>query len=121
VRDDRVRAPVQFTAAFVGDLLDVELDAVDPDLRARAVAWVLARIDGAAQPARIGLLTAATLLALGIRATQGAPYQRLPDERRRAVVARLTAAPLPIVADWVRAMRALSLSYYYEAREGFTQ
>lgn len=112
-------APAQFTAAFVGDLLDIEIEQVDPSLRARAVEWVLVRIEGAAQPARLGLLVAATAISLAVLVTHRAPYPRLPSERRRRIAAWLIASQLPVVAEWIRAMRALSLSYYFEAREGF--
>jgi hypothetical protein len=112
-------APSQFTAAFVSDLLDLEVDDVDPGLQARATDWVLARVDGATQPARVGLLVTAALLAGGVLLTQRAGYDELPDERRRALARRLADSGLPLVSDWVRAMRALALSYYFEAREGF--
>jgi hypothetical protein len=80
---------------------------------------VLARVDGATQPARAGLLVTAALLASGVLLSQRAAYDELPDERRRAVARRLIGSGLPLVSDWVRAMRALALSYYFEAREGF--
>ena len=61
----------------------------------------------------------AALLASGVLLSQRAPYEKLPDERRRALARRLIDSGLPLVSDWVRAMRALALSYYFEASEGF--
>jgi hypothetical protein len=115
----RPALPVRFTTTFVSDLVDLEVADADPQLRARATDWVVSRVDGAAQPARLGLLLTASLVALGLRVTQRASYASLPDAKRQEVARRVVDSRLPLVSDWVRAMRALALSYYFEAREGF--
>jgi hypothetical protein len=112
-------APSQFTATFARDLLDLEVDDIDPSLRERATDWVTSRIDGAAQPARLGMLATSALLAGALALSRRASYATLPDDERRVVARRLIDSRLPLVSDWVRAVRALALSYYFEAREGF--
>ena len=112
-------AAFRFLAVFTGDLLDLEAGPCEPELRQRATDWVLARIGGAAQPARLGLVATTLLIAAALQVSARGAYEQLPDERRRALARKLIDTRLPLVSDWVRAVRALALSYYFEARAGY--
>jgi hypothetical protein len=81
----------------------------------RAHGWVLARIGGAGDVARLGLRLTGVLIGAGVRLSTGHGYAGLPEERRRALAGRLAGASLPLVAEYVRAVRSLAITYAYDA------
>jgi hypothetical protein len=106
----------RFLTAFAGDLIELELGPLPPELRERATRWVTTRIGGAGDVARRGLRLTGRLIAIAIRLRFGRGYASLGRERRAEVTARLAASGLPLVAEYVRAVRALAVSYVYDAR-----
>lgn len=105
-----------FAVAFIDDLITLELDPADPELAVRTRDWVLARMGGAGQVTRAGLYATGALLALVVCVRTGRPYGALGSERRLTVARRLGSSRLPLVAEYVRAVRALAVTYFYEAR-----
>jgi hypothetical protein len=106
----------RFLTAFAGDLIELELGPLPPELRDRATHWVTTRIGGAGDVARLGLRLTGRLIGTAIRLRFGRGYAALGQERRTEVTARLAASGLPLVAEYVRAVRALAVSYVYDAR-----
>lgn len=105
-----------FVRRFVEDLVVLEACASDPASAPRTGDWVIARMDGAGQVVRAGLRATGTLLALSVWIRTGRPYAALGSERRLALARRLASSRLPLVADYVRAVRSLAVSHVYEAR-----
>jgi hypothetical protein len=105
-----------FLAAFAGDLIDLELGPLPAGLRDRARDWVVERMLGAGDVARTGFVLIGTLLAARVRARTGRSYAALDAERRRAIASRVARTRLPLVADYVRGIRSLAVTYVYEAR-----
>jgi hypothetical protein len=71
---------------------------------------------GTGQVTRAGLLLTATLIDTGVRLRTGRSYAALPPARRRAVARGLAASRLPLVGDYVRVVRSLLVSCFYEQR-----
>jgi hypothetical protein len=105
-----------FLRAFTADLISLELPELDGPASQQTRVWVLERIDGADAPARLGMRAASGLLALVLAVIARRPYPDLPEERRRALAARLAATSMTPAAELVRAVRALAVSYAYEQR-----
>lgn len=106
----------RFLAALTDELLELELGPVDAELRDRTRAWVVERFAGAGDLTRFGLAMTGNLMALAIALTEGRPFQRLPEPRRRAIAARLARTRLPLAGEYVKAIRSLAVAYVYEAR-----
>jgi hypothetical protein len=106
----------RFLTAFAADLIELELGPLPAELRDRATRWATTRIGGAGDVARLGLALTGRLIGTGILLRYGRAYRSLGEEHRRAVAARLAASGLPLVAEYVRAVRALAVSYVYDAR-----
>ena len=105
-----------FAADLARDLVALELGPVGPGEAERAQRWVAQRIDGAPEVTRLGLAAIGALVAAGVRLGTGRAYASLPDERRLRVARALAASHAPLLADFVRAVRALTVSYVYELR-----
>jgi hypothetical protein len=104
-----------FTPSFVADLVALELGDLPPAVQERTRAWVLTRMSGAGDVARLGLRLAGALIAAGVCVRTGRPYARLPGERRRAVAGWLAGTSAPVAAEYVRAARSLAVTYAYDA------
>jgi hypothetical protein len=104
----------QFLSTFTADLIDLELGPLPAGLQERATAWVGARMAGAGDVARLGLGVAGGVIGAGVRLRFGRAYAALPSERRRRVTARLAKSRLPVVAEYVRAVRALAVTYVFD-------
>jgi hypothetical protein len=113
-RHPRVSAGRSFLSAFVRDLIALELAAVDDAAAERTRAWVVARVDGAAEITRLGMMLVGTLIAAAVRASTGRAYAALPDRRRLRIARRLASTRVPLAGDYVRAVRALTVSHAYE-------
>ena len=105
-----------FLAVFAGELAQLECGPLDDELLERTRAWVLARFAGAGAVTRAGLAAAGLAAATVALVFGRAPYASLPAERRHAVTRRLAGTSLPAVAEYVKAVRALVISYVYDAR-----
>jgi hypothetical protein len=105
-----------FLPTFAEDLFDLELPASEADLRVRTATWVVERMAGAGQVTRAGLLLTATLIETAIRLRTGRSYAALAPARRRAVARGLAASRMPLVGDYVRVVRSLLISCFYEQR-----
>jgi hypothetical protein len=106
----------RFVAAFTEDLVALELPAGDESLQQRTRDWVLARIEGAGDVNRRGIALVALVLAAGVRVATGRAYTSLAPQRRQAIAARLAATGLPLAGEFTRAVRALAVTYFYDAR-----
>jgi hypothetical protein len=106
---------VSFLGAFTADLVDLEFGPQPQAVRAGAQEWVQTRIAGAGDVTRRGLRVAALALAGGVRLRTGHAYEGLPDAERRAIAERIAASSLPIVAEFVKAVRSLAVAYVYDA------
>jgi hypothetical protein len=107
---------IRFMRAFCGDLIRLELDHVDDELRQRTCDWVIDRVHGAGDFTRLGLRIAACGIAIGVLILTRRPYERLPEQRRLRVASGLAGSRAPVVAELVRALRALAVSRVYEVR-----
>lgn len=105
----------RFLSAFADDLISLEIEP-DDRRRERTRAWVVERLAGAGQVTRLGIGLTGVLLGACVRAATGRGYDRLPPGRRRRVAGWLCRSSLPLVADYVRAVRALAVSHAYEER-----
>jgi hypothetical protein len=105
-----------FLAAFTADLIELELDGLDAAARRDATDWVLDRIEGGTDLARIGFGAIATCLSVAVRACAGRRYESLPRERRLQVARKLLASRLPGIGELVRGTRALAISHAFEER-----
>ena len=105
-----------FLAAFAEDLAELDAGPLDDELRGRTRDWVLARVGGAGAITRLGLGLTGALLGGAVLVAARRPYAALPVERRRAVARRLAATRLPLAGEYVKAVRALALTYVYDAR-----
>jgi hypothetical protein len=104
----------RFLSAFAGDLIDLELGPLPANLRERAIDWITSRVAGAGDVARLGLTLTGRLIGAGVRLRLGRAYAALPAERRRRVASRLASSRLPLVAEYVRAVRALAVTYVFD-------
>jgi hypothetical protein len=78
--------------------------------------FVTARVAGAGEVTRIGLLVADSALWLLLLVLCGRPYSRLSPARRARIAAAMSRSSLPGVRDYVRAIRSLVLTYVYERK-----
>jgi hypothetical protein len=104
-----------FLNAFAADLIDLEMGPLPSGLPERATTWVVTRMAGAGDVTRLGLALTGALIATSVRVRSGRAYAALPPERRRAMTARLAKTRLPLAAEYVRAVRALAVTYIYDA------
>ena len=111
-----LRASERFLAGFTEDLVDLELGPVSAEVRVRTRDWVVDRVRGSATITRAGLAAAGALVAATVVLRTGGTYGRLPAERRRELARGLAASALPVVADYVKAVRSLAVTYVWEAR-----
>lgn len=105
-----------FLPALTRDVIALEAGSVEPEIADRATAWVTSRFAGAGDVTALGLRVTGLLLAIAVSVTTGRRYAGLPDERRVRVARRLLDSRLPLVGEYVKAVRALALTYVYEAR-----
>jgi len=92
------------------------MPAAGAELRGRTCEWVVQRVRGAGQVTRLGLTAAAVLIGAAVRLRRGRPYAALADDTRRATARRLASSRLPVVGEYVRAVRSLTVSFLYEER-----
>lgn len=102
--------------AFTDDLVHLEFGPLDGPTRAGARDWVAARIGGAGEVTRGGLTVAGLLIGVLVRLRTGRAYADLPDDRRLAIARRLAGTSLPVLAEYVKAVRSLATHYVYEQR-----
>ena len=105
-----------FLAAFVDDLLTLDLGPVTDEERERTRGWVLERVAGAGSITRAGLGATGIALSAAVRARTGSRYADLPPDRRRAIADRLLTTAAPLVSEYARAVRALAVAYLYDLR-----
>lgn len=106
----------RFLGAFTADLVELELAPLPDGVAERTRGWVQDRVGGANQTTRAGIATTGLLLGAGVLVATGRPYERLPEARRLAIARRLAASRLPIVAEYVKAVRSLAVAYAFEAQ-----
>ena len=109
-----------FLGAFAADLIELEMGPLPSGLPERATNWVVTRIDGAGDVTRLGLALTGGLIAAVVRLRSGRAYTALAPERRRAMTERLARTRLPLAAEYVRAVRALAVTYVYDALDATT-
>lgn len=105
-----------FLDILTRDLVDREFGPVDADTADRTAAWVRERFAGAGDVTAPGLRVTGQLVATAILVTERRPYAALPAARRAAILDRLLTTHAPLVAEYVRAIRALAVTYVYEDR-----
>ena len=102
----RILRPVPLTRLveqFADRLLAVDLPALTPERRAKAVSFTGGRIATLPSPMRFGLTIVAFVVAGGARLVGLARVARL-----------LAGRPLPVVGDYVRLVRSLAYTYVWE-------